>query len=109
MFNDIFIPKISWKFYCGFIIRSDQLAWNKKHLSSEALQSYFLKSLGQAETFEPVDQIVGKQKQVEISLVGGEVFGGDLRQRIIHFEFFNNQLHGRPRIVKLPDIQRIDP
>ena len=59
----------------------------------------------QAETFEPVDQIVSEKNQVEIGLIGSPIFGGDFAQRIGFEEFSNNEFSRRSLIVETPKVQ----
>ena len=43
---------------------------------------------------------------MEVGLVGREIFCRDFSQRVIPFEFFDDQLYGGSTIVKPPGIER---
>ena len=45
---------------------------------AQGLQRGSLKPRGQPQAFEPVDEVVGQQDQMEVGLVGEEVVGGML-------------------------------
>lgn len=55
----------------------------------QGLQRGVLKFLEQAESLEPVDEVVPPRTRVNVGLVGEEVTGGDAAQGVISFELFD--------------------
>jgi hypothetical protein len=63
-----------------------------------------LKSWRQTDSFEPVDEIVGEQQEMEIELVGLETVGWNLGQSIAFFQFPDNDLDRCPGPIKIPNL-----
>ena len=63
-----------------------------------------LKSWWQAESFEPVDNIVGKHQKMEIELVGLEIVGWNLGQGITFFQLPDDDLDSGPGPIKIPNL-----
>src|SRR3990170_944417 len=57
----------------------------------------------EAETLVPVDQIVGKEQQMKVRFVGGELNGGYLGEGVVGFQLLDNVLHGGAIIVEPVD------
>jgi hypothetical protein len=89
------------------IVGSTQLGRHQQDLVSEGLQRGILKFRGQAQPLEPVDEVVGEQKQMEVGLVGKEVASGNAAEGIVAFELFDEQLDPRPVVVEAPEVQRL--
>ena len=66
-----------------------------------------MKFLRQTEALEPVDQIVGEQKQVEVGFVGEEVMAGDVPQGVISLKLANDQFDTSAVIVEAPKVERL--
>ena len=66
-----------------------------------------MKFLRQTEALEPVDQIVGEQKQVEVGFVGEEVMAGDVPQGVISLKLANDQFDTSAVIVDAPKVERL--
>lgn len=61
----------------------------------------------ETETLEPIDQVVGKQDQMEICLIGSQLSGWDFAQGIGFEKFSNNKLPCCSLVVESPEIQRL--
>ncbi|MEM3112624.1 MAG: hypothetical protein QXY90_06255, partial [Candidatus Anstonellales archaeon] len=59
----------------------------------------------EAETFEPIDQVVGKQNQMEIGLIGSPISGGDLSQGIGFEKFPDDKLPCGSLVVESPEME----
>lgn len=59
----------------------------------------------EAETFEPIDQVVGKQNQMEIGLIGSPISGGDFSQGIGFEKFPDDKLPCGSLVVKAPEME----
>jgi hypothetical protein len=57
---------------------ANELSGHQQNLLTQGLERGVLKLWRQTEAFEPIDQIVGEQEQVEVGLVGEEVMTGDM-------------------------------
>jgi len=62
--------------------------------------------LWQAEAFEPVHEIVGKEQKMEVGFVGGELMSGNLGQRVVGLQFLDDEFHRRPTVVEAIDRER---
>ena len=62
--------------------------------------------LWQGEAFEPVHEIVGKEQKMEVGFVGRELMSGNLGQRIVGFQFFDDEFYCRPIVVEAIDRER---
>lgn len=87
------------------IARPKELGGHEQDLVPQRLQRGVLKLQGQAESLEPVDQVVGQQEQMKVGLVGEEGSGGDAAQGVISFELLDQQLDAGPVVVEAPKIQ----
>src|SRR5437879_9029125 len=83
-----------------------QLGRDQKQALAEALQGGPLQMRWNTETLEPIQQVVGQQDNLEERLVGCEVFGGNLSQRIGVFQLADNQLCAGSLVVEAPQVQR---
>ena len=59
------------------VFHPPELSRHQQDLAAESLQRGCLKPRRKTEPLEPVDEIVGQQKEMEIRFVGEEVAGGD--------------------------------
>ena len=71
------------------VVGAAQLGGHEQDLVAQALQRSVLQVRRQAEPLEPIHQIVGEQKEMEIGLVGEEVAGGDAAQGVVPFELLD--------------------
>ena len=94
-----------WHSQPGAVAGSQQLRWHQEDLVAQSAKRSTLKLLGQTQPFEPVDQIVGQQQQMKVSLVGHEVMRRNLAQVITAFEFADDSFQARSAIVEAPQIQ----
>src|SRR6266545_2517805 len=94
-----------WHSQPGAVAGTQQLRWHQEDLVAQSAKRSTLKLLGQTEPFEPVDQIVGQQQQMKVSLVGHEVMRRNLAQVITAFEFADDSFQARSAIVEAPQIQ----
>jgi hypothetical protein len=62
----------------------------------------------EAEPPEPVHEVVGQQKQVEVGLVSEEVASRDAAEGIIPCELFDEQLDAGPVVVEAPEMERLE-
>jgi hypothetical protein len=63
-----------------------------------------LKSWRQTDSFEPVDEIVGEQQEMEIELVGLETVGRNLGQSITFFQLPDSDFDCCPGSIKTPNL-----
>jgi len=89
------------------IVGSAQVGGHQQDFVAQSLQRGSLKLRGQTQAFEPGDEVVGQQEQMEVGLVGEEVVGRDAAQRVIALELFDDQLDGGPVVVKAPEVERL--
>ena len=74
------------------IVGATQQCRHQQNVVPQGLQRGVLKFRGQAESLEPVDEVVPQQKQENVGLVGEEGTGGDAAQGVIAFELFDQPL-----------------
>lgn len=89
------------------IASSKKLGGREEDLVPQCLQCGALKFVGQTQPTEPVEQIVGKQEQMEIGLVGEEMPGGDVAHHVLPFELFDEQLDARPIVVQAAEVEGV--
>jgi putative transposase len=89
------------------IVGATQVGGHQQDFVAQGLQRRSVKLRMQTQAFEPVDELVGQQEQMEVGLVGEEVAAGDAAQRVIALELFEDQLHRGPVIVKAPEVERL--
>ena len=82
-----------------------KLGGHEQDLVPQRLQRGTRKFFGQAQSPEPVDQIVGQQEQMEVGLVGEEMVGRDTAHRVIPFELFDEQLDPGAIVVEPPALR----
>jgi hypothetical protein len=82
------------------------LGWYPKQAVSDSLKIESLPIVREAEALEPVDQVVSKQDQVKIGLIGGPVSGGNLAQGIGFEKFPNDKFSRSSLVVEAPEIER---
>src|SRR3990167_1037502 len=87
----------------GAIVGSPQLSRHEEDFVAESPKSCPLKLRRQAESFDPVDQVVREQEYLEVGLIGEEVTGGNAAQGVLSFELLNQQFHSGAVVVKPPD------
>lgn len=63
---------------------------------------------GQAQSLEPVYEVVREQEEMEVDLVGKEVLGGDASRRILALELPDDQFDPRAVVVQAPEVQRLE-
>ena len=63
---------------------------------------------GQAETFEPAHQVVGKKDQMKIGLIGSPILRWHFAQRISFEEFSDDELSRGSLVVKAPKVERLE-
>src|SRR5215469_25685 len=85
--------------------RSHQLRRHHEQPLAKTLQGSSLQVRWDAETFEPVQQVVSPQYNLEERLVGLEVVGGNLPQRIGILQFSDDQFRPSAPIVKAPKVE----
>lgn len=86
----------------------DELSRHCEDLMSESLESGLLKFREQAKSFEPVDQVVGKEERMEVGFIGEEVTGGDLAQGVVSLQLADEEFDPGAVIIKTPEIQRLE-
>ena len=89
----------------GNPVRPYKLGWYHEQALTKPLQSSSLQMGWNTETFEPVQQVVGQQHDLEECLVGLEVVGGNFAQGIGVFQFSDNQLRPRSLVVEPPKVE----
>src|SRR5581483_2251837 len=83
-----------------------QLRRDQEQALPQALQGGPPQMGWNTEPFEPVQQVVGQQHNLEESFVGLEVLRRNLPQRIGVFQLADNQLRPSPLVVETPQMQR---
>ena len=63
-----------------------------------------MKSWRQTDSFEPVDEIVGEQQEMEIELIGLETVGRNLGQSITFFQLPDSDFDCCPGSIKTPNL-----
>ena len=92
----------AWKLELIFASRIHQTSSQEEQIHANCLQSGRRPRWWKAETFEPTDQIVGQENQMEVRLIGREAVGRDLVQRKTLFELPNVQFAPASLGVKAP-------
>lgn len=102
----VLVPIVGGNLKDGFVVSTAQFSRNEQHLGSQILPCPTLSRGGKTETLEPVDKVVGKEKQMKISLIGRKVASRNFRQWIVRLQFLDDEFHSRSEVIKSPDIQR---
>ena len=89
------------------VVRAHQLSGHQEDALAQGLKGSFLHLRWQAQSLEPVDEIVGEQEKMKVRLVGKEVARGDGAKRVIAFELSDDELDARPIVVETPEVQRL--
>ena len=63
-----------------------------------------MKSWRQTDSFEPVDEIVGEQQEMEIELIGLETVGRNLGQSITFFQLPDIDFDCCPGSIEIPNL-----
>lgn len=82
------------------------LGRHQEHTLTQSLKGSALQLRRQAQPLEPIHQVVGQQKEIEVRVVGEEVTRGDTAQRVIPLELFDEQLDPGAIVVEPPEVQR---
>jgi len=61
----------------------------------------------QTQTFQPIDQILSEQEQVEVGLIGEEVTRGDVTNGVVPLELLNDQFDAGAIVVEAPEVERL--
>ena len=72
---------------------ANEVGGHQQNLLTQGVEGSILELRWQAEALEPVEQIVGEQKQVEVGFVGEEMMAGNAPECIISLELANDQLN----------------
>src|SRR5260370_32476452 len=83
---------------------ANELYRHEQNLLTQCLERGVLKLWWQAEAFEPIDQVVGEQEQVEIGFIGEEMPRGDTAECVIPFELANDQFDTGAIVVKATEV-----
>ncbi len=84
----------------------NQTSRQGKQISAQSVQGSRTPLLRQAQTFEPVDQVVAQENQMEMNLIGQEAVGRDTSQRKAFFELPDVQFASGPGLVEMPYVFR---
>ena len=95
-----------WQFELVSSSRVNQAGRQGKQISAQSMQSSRAPFLRQAQTFEPVDQVVAQENQMEMNLIGQETVGRDTSQRKAFFEFPDIQFASGSGFVEMPYVFR---
>ena len=85
----------------------NQTSRQSKQISAQSMQSSRTPFLRQAQAFEPVDQIVSQENQMEMNLIGQETVGGNTAQREAFLEFSDIQFASGSGLVEMPYVFRL--
>ena len=90
------------------VVGAAQLCGHQENPLAYALKRGPLKLGRQAESLEPVHQVVGQQEEMEVGLVGHEVAGGNAAQGVVSLELYDQQFDpGAVVVVEAPEVQRV--
>src|SRR5712692_6555080 len=96
-----------WQRKAGTVLHATQLGGHQEHLVPQGLKRRGLELWRQAQAFEPVDEVVGEQEEMEVKLVGEEVAGWDAAQGVVSLELPNEQFNACPIVVEAPEVERL--
>jgi len=82
--------------------RMNQTSWQIEQFSAQSMQGSRAPLSWQTQAFEPVDQIVSEQNQMEMNPIGQETVGRDIAQRKAFFEFLDIQFASGSGLVEMP-------
>ena len=82
--------------------RMNQTSWQIEQFSAQSMQGSRAPLSWQTQAFEPVDQIVSEQNQMEMNPIGQETVGRDIAQRKAFFEFPDIQFASGSGLVEMP-------
>ena len=85
----------------------NELGGHQQNLLTQGLEGGVLELRRQAETLEPIDQIVGKQEQLEVSFVSGEMMAWNVPECVISLELANDQFDAGAVVVEAPEVERL--
>lgn len=86
---------------------TDQLRGHQQDALAQGLKGCVVKFLRQAQSLEPVDEIVGEQEQMEIGFVGKEMMCRNGAECIVAFALSNEKFDAGAVVVEAPKVQRL--
>lgn len=91
------------KFELVFVSGADQSCRQNQEFSAQSLQGSRMPFPWQAESPEPIDQVVSQEDDLKVNFVGQKTVGRNLAQRETFFEFSDVQFCASPLSVEMPD------